>query len=340
LTAVPIVNATGIPAIPNEGASADATTIVTGLSSCDPVRRTPWGTIIVNVLDRNGNPLRDLTKDSFQVKINKQPVTVLSASYEIAPRRIVVLLDMSGSMGGNADSKKWKIAREVVEDLLTQTPPEVQIAFLTFTEQVHDVFDFRESRSAISKWLNEGPTQRNNLKGRTAFRDAIIAGQRVLQPFRTGDAIYAITDGGDNSSHISMDRTQAALRESGVRLFAFLFAEYISTVEEVDSLDSLIEMASDSGGFVFGVPGRRAMDGVFVSPFSLDAVSSMPFWRESWPPLLSHERIARSTTGWRNSSIRSSTSDGLPLRSTCRNPAKGSSPAFITAPHTCAVRIP
>ena len=27
--------------------AANATTIVTGLSSCDPVRRTPWGTIIV-----------------------------------------------------------------------------------------------------------------------------------------------------------------------------------------------------------------------------------------------------------------------------------------------------
>ena len=28
-------------------ANANATTIVTGLSACDPVRRTPWGTIIV-----------------------------------------------------------------------------------------------------------------------------------------------------------------------------------------------------------------------------------------------------------------------------------------------------
>ena len=28
-------------------AASNATTIVTGLSSCDPVRRTPWGTIIV-----------------------------------------------------------------------------------------------------------------------------------------------------------------------------------------------------------------------------------------------------------------------------------------------------
>lgn len=244
-------------------------------SSCafaQPSPTAPSRPIIVNVLDRNGNAVKDLTKDSFRVKINKQPVTVLSASYEIAPRRIVVLLDMSGSMGGTSDSKKWKIAREVVEDLLTQTPPEVQIAFLTFTDQVHDVIDFRESRLAISKWLKDGPTQPKNLKGHTAIRDAIIAGLKLLQPFRPGDAIYAITDGGDNSSHISVDRTKAALRESGVRLFAFLFAEYTPTVEEVDSFDSLIEIASDSGGFVFGVPGRRAMDGVFVSPFFLDAV--------------------------------------------------------------------
>src|SRR4029078_1428166 len=28
-------------------ATSNATTIVTGLTSCDPVRRTPWGTIIV-----------------------------------------------------------------------------------------------------------------------------------------------------------------------------------------------------------------------------------------------------------------------------------------------------
>src|SRR5439155_24614525 len=31
----------------SQPANANATTIVTGLVSCDPVRRTPWGTIIV-----------------------------------------------------------------------------------------------------------------------------------------------------------------------------------------------------------------------------------------------------------------------------------------------------
>ncbi len=83
----------------------------------------PSRAIVVNVLDQSGNAIKDLTKDNFRIKINKQPVQVLSASYELAPRRMVVLLDMSGSMGGSADTKKWKIAREVIEDLLTQTPP-------------------------------------------------------------------------------------------------------------------------------------------------------------------------------------------------------------------------
>src|ERR1019366_3703134 len=44
--------------------------------------------------------------------------------------------------------------------------------------------------------------------------------------------------------------------------------------------------------------------------FSYDAASSIPFCTVKTPPLLSQEKIGRSTTGWRNSSIRSSTNDG------------------------------
>ena len=42
---------TSVPAVQrvdlSKPADSNATTIVTGLTSCDPVRRTPWGTIIV-----------------------------------------------------------------------------------------------------------------------------------------------------------------------------------------------------------------------------------------------------------------------------------------------------
>ena len=218
----------------------------------------PTRSILVNVLDRSGNAVRDLTKNNFLVKINKQPVVVLGADYDLAPRRIVVLLDMSGSMGGRRDTNKWRIAREAVEDLIAQTPADVPIALLTFSDQVHDVFDFRESRSAISRWFDAGPTQHRYLKGRTALLDAIVASVRMFEPFRAGDAIYAITDGGDNSSHVSLDHTKAVLRESGVRLFGFLFAER----SPVGDVDLLMELAGDSGGFVFGMSGKGAPDGM------------------------------------------------------------------------------
>src|ERR1700675_2235355 len=181
--------------------------------------------IMVNVLDRNGNPVRDLTKSNFHVRVNKQPVMVIGSEYSLAPRRIVVILDVSGSMAGNRDTEKWRIAREALDDLFALTPTEVPIAFLTFSDHVQDVFDFRESRAAISAWFRERPAQRSYPKGRTALLDAVIAGIRIFQPLRPGDAIYAITDGGDNSSHVSLNQTKAALRQAGVRFFGFLFAD-------------------------------------------------------------------------------------------------------------------
>ena len=69
---------------------------------------------------------------------------MLDATYSFAPRRIVVLLDMSASMAGEPDHTKWRIASEAVQDLLTEAPSEVSIALLTFSDQVHDVFDFSQ----------------------------------------------------------------------------------------------------------------------------------------------------------------------------------------------------
>ena len=76
----------------------------------------PARSILVNVLDRSGNAVRDLTNNNFRVKVNGRPAAISGASYSLAPRRIVVLLDMSGSMGGEKDGKKWQIAREAVQD--------------------------------------------------------------------------------------------------------------------------------------------------------------------------------------------------------------------------------
>jgi Mg-chelatase subunit ChlD len=222
--------------------------------------------LIVNVLDRNGNAVRDLTKASFQVKVNGHPAAILEAEYSLAPRRIVVLLDTSGSMmGGTEQSKKWRIAREAVEEFLTETPADVQVALVTFSSKVHDVIELSFDRSSIAAWLKRGSSQPPHIKGTTAFYDATLVAVKLLQPARQGDAIYAITDAGDNSSQTPPVNARRLLLQARVRLFLFLFSE--PNPFEQDRVDSVIQLARETGGFVFGVIGKR---GLHIFDFNYD----------------------------------------------------------------------
>jgi hypothetical protein len=222
---------------------------------------SPLGTrsMVVNVVDARGNAARDLTKESFRLRLNGKPAAVLDAQYSLAPHRVVVLLDISGSMTGEEATKKWRVAREAARDLLAETPSDMPIALLTFSVTVRDVFDFSQGRSAITKWLNEGPGQRPKLKypARTALFDAILAGLRLLQPIQPGDSVYVITDSGDNASRASASQTKKALLQAGVRAFAFLLDERLMTPREQGSKLSFLSMVEDSGGSVSAVSGRQ-----------------------------------------------------------------------------------
>jgi hypothetical protein len=221
--------------------------------------------IVANVVDAKGKAVRNLTKQNFHVRINGKPAVVLDARYSLSPRRIVVLLDMSGSMTGEKANGKWRIAREAVDDLLAETPGDVSIAMLTFSGQVREVFDFSQGRTAIAEWMKEDPGQRPNRKNspRTALFDAISEGLKLLQPVQPGDSVYAITDGGDNASQLSAGKVRSALLQSRVRLFAFLFAEPMRPPSEQDGKDSFLSLVNESGGFVFGVSGHEPVGGGF-----------------------------------------------------------------------------
>jgi von Willebrand factor type A domain len=211
--------------------------------------------VLVNVWDAHGKPIRDLRVENFRLWLNGKPGVVFGAGYSIAPHRIVVLLDISGSMTESM-SGKWQIVREVVNNFLTQTPGEVPVATVAFTREVESIFDFSQSRAAIPKWMNENAGYKPNPKRpNTALFDAVLAGLKVLSPVQPGDMIYAITDGGENASHASAAQTREALLKSGVRLYAFLFAE--PPPFDNNAMDSFLDMVDDSGGYAFGVTGHR-----------------------------------------------------------------------------------
>jgi hypothetical protein len=224
--------------------------------------------VLINVLDQNGSTVPDLRKENFQVKLNGHVVALVDASYSLGPRRIVVLLDMRSSMKGQSINNAWPIAREALEDVLTEAPTGAQIALLTLPSQVDKIADFSQGRPAIEDWLKHGPSQRSDIKAcENAYRkectgllDAVSEASKLLQPSQPGDVIYLITRGGDGISDVSKTDLTKQLLRNGIRLFAVLFVKDVRFEGEPPIPTSPIrEVTRETGGAVFSIPGREGL---------------------------------------------------------------------------------
>jgi len=207
----------------------------------------------VNVFDRQGNIVRDLRRENFRVLIDGQSVEAQDAQYHVAPRRILILLDISWSMGtaNAANSGKWRVACEAVAVLLAHTPEDAPIALIAFDKKVEHTIDFAPGRRAIESFIRGGTVEHSEPRGAALF-DAINEGLTGLQPAQQGDALYVIGDGDDTASHTSPKRLSATLLKSGVRLFTLLFLED-STFENRLATEDFIHIVQETGGSVFSI---------------------------------------------------------------------------------------
>jgi len=209
-------------------------------------------TFVANVADHRIVP-NDLTQDNFQVRYHGHVLSPRHVAYSEGPRRVIVLLDVSGSMRSpQGDVGKWKVARQAAWALVGALLPGSKAGLITFSTTVKTRAPLSSSREPIAHWLNdEKALNAEVLNGRTALYDAIQSAVDQLRPSEPGDSIYLITDGGDNSSNIKQSKVRMALRDSGVRLFALLLPEYryTSRLQFADP-QNLSRLSEDSGGFM------------------------------------------------------------------------------------------
>jgi hypothetical protein len=209
-------------------------------------------TFIANVFDHGVLPI-SLMKENFQITYRGQKLAPHFVSYSEGPRRVMVLLDMSGSMKtpqGNA--AKWRVAKLAAWDVLTALTPGSKIGLMTFATNVLTRVPLSSNRDAIADWLNGEKAQNVDLlKGRTALYDAIESALDQMRSYEPGDAIFVITDGGENASEVRRSKVQNALRESGVRLFTLMVPTDMYTAPvEFDGRKNLAALSNDSGGIV------------------------------------------------------------------------------------------
>ena len=220
---------------------------------------------IVNVLDARGAPIRNLTRENFRPSHRGKPLDVVWLQHREDPRvRITVLLDLSGSMKGDFEggSAKWKTALAAALEFVSLAPPQVRLLFRPFASGAGQIFKTMGDRQSIETWLNS-PAVRDgkDVKGTTPLYDAILAALKDFGAAEPGDAIYVITDGGDNASKEKMDKIERSLQISGIRLFAFLLNGPM-TSEESSTIHDLYELTRRSGGFLVSV-SRQPFSGSY-----------------------------------------------------------------------------
>ena len=205
----------------------------------------------VNVVLPDGTRVRDLEAQNFKASIHGTSLRISSVTPELKPRRIMLVLDASGSMIG---SGYWATYLQVAANLVEGQPPATLIGLIVFSTQVNRVTPLTNDRDKVENELRSLQDASAALPARgssTALWDSIRNASQLFGSHMGGDSIYALTDAGDNASKIRPTELDKVLVAQGIRLFSFSIAERGGgyTLEELGGPVYMLELVSDSGGF-------------------------------------------------------------------------------------------
>lgn len=191
-------------------------TVVSGplgprLFAQDPVERR---TFVVNVIDADGALVPGLTEASFHGKYRGEPVRILSATSEAAPRSLVLLLDRSGSMrGGPAAALIWSIAEEVIASLT----PRHRVVLATLGEALQQHGPLSNDERVLREALERARAQ--TAFGPTPLFESVVRASRGFSKREVGDAVCLVSDGLDTTSRIRDADAAVAVAQTGIRMF-------------------------------------------------------------------------------------------------------------------------
>lgn len=189
--------------------------VATSLSAQTDCRQR---TVPVTVFDRRTGQIIEPSVASFKATYRGKPVRVISVDRNQLTPRVILLLDVSGSMSPN-----MAVGLSLAGDLLSRLPQPADIGFVIFANKMERVVDLTNDRlqlaSAVDSLERTITEVRARLGGDTALWDSVADSVGMFGDARVGDTIFAITDGEDNASRSRGQNTIANLASAGIRLF-------------------------------------------------------------------------------------------------------------------------
>ncbi len=214
----------------------------------------------VNLVDHWGYPQRDIETSALRGDFRGEPIENLRVAKDARPRRIIILLDTSGSML-ESENRKWTLALQVAGDAAAFLPQDSEVALDTFAEKIEETVEFAQGRKAVAEKiiaLKPGIKPLHSKLRTTALWDSLLEALDRFGRSQPGDVVYLISDGGDNTSKTKPQAVEAAYVRTGVRLFSFVLISE-STLgqtrpDEMGGASTLQEFTRFTGGNIIFLP--------------------------------------------------------------------------------------
>jgi hypothetical protein len=223
------------------------------LPACAQMDNCQRRTVTVTVSTTDGSQAPPLESANFEGTYRKSPIHVTSAAMNREPIRVVLLLDVSGSMHGIGPGIKSRFSLDVAEDFVFNMAPETAVGLGFFYAKLIPISVPTTDRKLLIFQLEALRSHTESYNGMTALWDAVIGGAKLFDHPRLGDVIYVITDGGENASKITLNHVVQTLGESGIRLSGLVIQSPSAlrrNVEEFIGPQNLDQVARDTGGSI------------------------------------------------------------------------------------------
>ena len=223
----------------------------------------------IKVVDISGRPVSKLTRDDFVVLEDNVRQEVTYFEPVAAPVNLLLLLDLSGSIGSKLNAMK-KAAKKFVDGLGSND----RVAVATFTTQFQAVSDFTTDRNKLKKDIE----RIENPGGDTALYDATWAALDSLRGNSSArSALVILSDGVDSASIPNEKGSTRGFDELLTRIEeedATIYPIYFDTEREVVGGDytpqvfakartQLETLAEQTGGTYFRASRAEDLDGVY-----------------------------------------------------------------------------
>ena len=214
----------------------------------------------VFVTEKDGTVLTNLTSADFKLENRSASMSMVTLNHDERQHRVVIMLDVSGSMGGGVGSPLWHAVMALARHASNAGGENSDLALVLFSDRVLETVGFSQGKVAIQHRLAEiaqdrafpEPAKANDSSIYDTLREAVL----MLNDPTSADSLLVITDGLDEGSKTKPDEILNLVSSSMIRVFTILVDPIQGQPSSVGP-NGFVRIVQRSGGTVFGPIGSN-----------------------------------------------------------------------------------